>query len=312
MNVLKLLPLFLRAPVYVLPFPNLNRAGLQAWRIKSKLRELKKNEQSVLPEQVRKAINTLEKEGICLIRDFLTESEFKELENAIERLKRSASIRHELGKEGGNIEWTHGNFPIDDAFKIINTKFRMNSALHQIVENYTNRRILFYPEVIYQKLAAPVGVVDKNDVQTVLHADRHYRTVKMFFAVSDHTVESGAFWYSPGSHVMDEMRIKFEKEFSYRAALEKVGRRDAIDSRLLENGRSVIHPELTQRFPPRQICAEKNTLIIADVSGFHKRGLIAEGSSRETIRMIYHYVHTPAWIQKLFNLLKRSPSRYLN
>lgn len=310
--MLRQLFFFLRAPMYVLPFPNLNRAGLQVWRIKSKLRELKENELSVLPEQVRKAISALEKEGICLIQDFLTESEFKELENAIGRLKGSVSIRHELGKEGGNIEWMHGNFPTEDAFSIISTKFRMNSTLHQIIENYTNRKILFYPEVIYQKLAAPVGIVDKNDVQTVLHADRHYRTVKMFFTVSDHTAENGAFWYSPGSHVMDETRVKFEKEFSYRAALEKVERRDAIDSRLFESGRSVIHPELGRRFPPRQICAKKNTLIIADVSGFHKRGLIAEGNSRETLRVIYHYIHAPMWTQKLFNLLKLSPSRYLN
>jgi hypothetical protein len=311
MNILKRAITFLRAPRYVLVTPRLNKLGLQEWRINSKLRELKAK-RGPLPDHARKAICTLEENGICLIHDFLSDSEHQELSKEIELLRKSPSIKRESGKEGGQIEWEHGNFSADLPFAVVNAKFRSNKALQAIVEHYTNRRILFDPEVIYQKLTLPDGVVDKDDVQTVLHADRYYRTIKIFYTVSDHTAENGAFWYSPGSHKMDAERIKFEKDFSYRAALERSGRKGTIDPEMLENGRSVIHPELKNRFPPEQICAKKNTLIIADVSGFHKRGLLSKGCSRETIRIIFHYIHAPLWGQKLLNALRRSPGRYLN
>lgn len=299
------------APRYVLATPSLNKMGLQVWRINSKLKELQTPIDKKQPSAVIDAVEKLERDGICLIPNFLSVSECEQLETEIAIFKESAALKRESGKEGGEIKWEHGNFP-SQGFALVNMSFRNNKTLHAIIEGYTKRKVAFAPEVIYQKLTVPEGFVDKDDIQTVLHADRFYRTIKIFYTVSDHTEQNGAFWYSPRSQVMNAERIGFEKEYSYRSALEKVGRKHIIDKNFFESGRSVIHPRFKEKFPPQQMCTPKNTLMIVDVSGFHKRGLISPGCTRETIRMIYHYVHAPLWAQALLNMFKRAPARYLN
>lgn len=169
-----------------------------------------------------------------------------------------------------------------------------------------------FPEVIYQSLTMPVGEEDNEDIQTVLHADRHYRTLKFFYTISDYCSENGAFWYCPKSHVMNEKRLKYELEYSVRSSLERTGKSHTLSADKLEKGRSVISSDLLRDYEIKQMTAPRNTMIIADVSGFHKRGLIEAGNTRKTIRIIYHYVHSPYFVQKIFSLLGKSPGRYLN
>ena len=274
--VQKFLKIF-SAPRYVLSIPFLNKFGLQELRIFWKLRQLNRGSNTGIAENVLQVVRTLERDGVSIINDFLSHSELDELHSEIERLRKNESTKFEIGKEGGDLRWEHGNFCRQKGFSLIERKFRNNPELKAIVENYTKRKMYSLPEVIYQNLSLPEGLEDADDVQTVLHADRYYRTLKMFYMVSDHTPENGAFWFSSGSQVMDKERIVFEKDYSYRSSLEVTGRRGLLDQNLLKYGRSTLHPDLRKKFPPKQICGKKNTLMIVDVSGFHKRGLINGG-----------------------------------
>ncbi len=300
-----------RSPRYIVNSPFLNSLGIQKLRIKRKLMELKKPEICALDEKSKSHLEELEKNGIVIIKDFLPEEDFQSLLGTINSIREKKLLRSEVGKEGGAVQWEHGYLQAGVS-EVVDKKFRENEFLMKIISNYTRRKFMSLPEVIYQKLFILEKDTDKEDVQTVLHMDRYYRTIKVFYTVSDHTANNGAFWYSPGSQKMSPRRIEFEKEFSLRAAIEKSGHREKIDPNLLQFGRSVIHPDFKNDFKEVQMCAPKNSLMIVDVSGFHKRGLISPGHSRETIRLIYHYLHAPYMFQWLFKKLKKSPGRYLN
>lgn len=309
--LMRFYPLFC-APKYVVSSQLFNKIGGQYLRIKLKIRAYKHKLSEDVPDAVKDIVNTLEEDGICVIENFLNDQEVNQLNKEITSLKQSSALKFETGKEGGEVEWEHGNFSRGSENSIINGKFRENAMLNMVVENYTKRKVLSYPEVIYQKLSMPAGVTDKADIQTVLHSDRYYRTIKIFYMLSDHTTSNGAFWFSPKSQVMDEEKIKYEIDYSSRVSLEMAGKHHLLDEKLTKFGRSTIHPDLVDKFPEKQITGKKNTLMVVDVSGFHKRGLIEENQSRETIRMIYHYIHAPVWSQKLFSLFKMQPGRYLN
>lgn len=300
---------FFKAPKYVLNFPTLNKIGLQKFRISLKLLELKKPQD--LNSESSNLLLELEKNGIVILENYLNSKELDELNEKIEKLRLEKILKHEIGKEGGSVCWEHGNFPHNFS-TLIEEKFRNNKKLINLISSYTRRKFLSLPEVIYQKLSIPLKETDKEDVQTVLHVDRYFRSVKIFYTVSDYTIENGAFWYAPGSHIMSEKRFKYEIEYSIRSSLERTGRADQLDQNLLELGRSTIHPDLRNDFKEVQMCTKKNSLIIVDVSGFHKRGLISPGNSRETIRINYHYLHAPYISQLFLKFLNKSPGRYLN
>ncbi len=302
---------FFKAPRYVLNFPSLNKLGLQSYRIKRKLSELNSKPLFKLKGEDLKIFNELEKNGIVVLKDFLSEQEFFELGTQIETLRKNKMLKREVGKEGGLVQWEHGYFPHDFS-EIVEKKFRKNNFLISIISNYTHRKFLSLPEVIYQNLSILPDEKDSEDVQTVLHVDRYFRTVKVFYTVSDYTSDNGAFWFSPGSHEMTKKRFEYEQEYCVRSSLERTGHKDEIKPELLELGRSIIHPELKKDFQETQMCTPKNSLIIVDVSGFHKRGLIEPGHSRETIRINYHYLHAPYISQWLLKAMKKSPGRFLN
>jgi hypothetical protein len=308
--MLKKLREIIAAPTYVLNYPSLNRLGLQRLRIKCKKVESLKNVH-FQREDFFKAYEALSLNGVAVINNFLSSIEFEKLESDIESLSSSGMLKKEIGKEGGVIEWEHGNFP-NGYSPVVEEKIRKNKDILNLVKGYTRRPLISLPEVIFQALKLPLGCVDNEDIQTVLHADRHYRTIKIFFTITDHTKENGAFWYCSGSHEMTAERMNYEVEYSIRSSLERTGQHEKLLESDLEKGRSIINQDLVRKYELLQIMAPKNSLIIADVSGFHKRGLIKEGETRKTVRLIYHYVHAPVWAQFILKLFKKQPGRYLN
>ncbi|MDB2679980.1 hypothetical protein N9Z16_03160 [Methylophilaceae bacterium] len=314
-SFLKKIIFLFSAPRYVVPSQTLNQLGLQNFRIFIKTHRYFSNDKNIkktLSAYEKKIFEKLSNDGIAIINNFVAEEDLEELNSEIKNLKATGNLKKEFGKEGGSVHWEHGNFPSNQEFPSVDNYFRKNPFLLKLVENYTHRKVISFPEVIYQKLMMPRGAKDEKDIQTILHADRHYRAIKVFYAFSEHSSNNGAFWYSKKSHIMSGERLSFEKDYSCRESLKKNNKSHKIDSNLLENGRNIIRPSLQDQFPPEQMCVPKNSLIIVDVCGFHKRGLMNESSERETLRMIFHYIHAPFWIQRLFKFLKVSPARFLN
>lgn len=116
------------------------------------------------------------------------------------------------------------------------------------------------------------------DPQTNLHADTFHPSVKAWFFLTDVAEDEGPFVYVPGSHLMTEKRLAWEREMSIKAA-ENPDRYSA-------RGSFRIKAEELPRLglgAPRALAVPANTLVVADTVGFHARGFSARPSRRVEI-----------------------------
>lgn len=113
------------------------------------------------------------------------------------------------------------------------------------------------------------------DPQRHLHSDTFHPTVKAWFFLDDVDERKGPFTYVPGSHRMTRARLAAE----YRRSLE------ARDDPLRYSARGSFRwpeeelPALGLP-PPKAFAVPRNTLVIADTSGIHRRGEASEAGVR--------------------------------
>lgn len=135
-------------------------------------------------------------------------------------------------------------------------------GLHAFIGAYA-RRPYFYIQTIFSgvRQAGP-------DVQSYYHVDTFHPTVKSWLLLTPVAAEDAGFTYVPGSHLTNRRREAWERRVSITAAQQR--------DRLTGEGSFRIAEEQIARLgypPPVKLTAEPNTLIIADTSGFHRRGL---------------------------------------
>lgn len=113
------------------------------------------------------------------------------------------------------------------------------------------------------------------DPQRHLHTDTFHPTVKAWLFLDDVDERKGPFTYVPGSHRLTRARLHAQ----YRRSLE--ARKDPIrySARGSLRWREQELKELGLP-PPREFAVARNTLVIADTSGIHRRGEASEPGSR--------------------------------
>lgn len=115
------------APVYVINSPFLNRLGIQNIRIKFKL-ITKSKKVNLIDPLMDRAIKDLDENGITTIENFLSKEEFDIFSKTQKSIEGASFMKHEVGKEGGKVEWSHCNIP-SMYCEIIENKFRKNKDL---------------------------------------------------------------------------------------------------------------------------------------------------------------------------------------
>ena len=118
-----------------------------------------------------------------------------------------------------------------------------------------------------------------------LHADVHYPTAKAWLLLHDVDESNGAFVYAKGSHKMGLGRLLYEYDVSVRVAKAK---REGTMGTILPAGAGRLPIELQLRrmgIRETTLGGKANTLVIANVGGFHRRGEFVEGRRREQIQM---------------------------
>jgi len=118
----------------------------------------------------------------------------------------------------------------------------------------------------------------KPDVQSYFHSDTFHPTVKSWLFLNDVGEDEAAFTYVPGSHRANRRRLAWERKASMEAARSPDPLCQEGSLRILERDlRHLGYPA------PRRLAAAANTLIIADTSGFHARGIPSRASTRVSI-----------------------------
>lgn len=248
--------------------PLLNRLGLHTGRIllASGMAELRRGPLSFTLSAEDKA--TFRRDGFLVKREFLARDEFQRLEEEVRGYRAFGWECH----QGDTI--TH-RLHLD------------HEALQQLP---ATRAFLQHP--IYRGALAWAGahagspifhiqrifnhVTDgPPDPQRHLHTDTFHPTVKSWFFLDDVDERKGPFTYAPGSHRLTRARLVAQ----YRRSLE--ARSDPI--RYSARGSLRWQEEQLAALglpPPKRLTVPRNTLVIADTSGIHRRGDATDSGAR--------------------------------
>lgn len=126
-----------------------------------------------------------------------------------------------------------------------------------------------------------------KDKQNQLHMDRPYPTIKWFLYLNDVTEKNGAFSYVPKSHIPTKEKLQFLYKISC------MGKKSPELEQHLDGGHlgairvSKDNINMEKKYIQemnfeslKSLEYNKMTLIIADTTGFHKRGILEKNSSR--------------------------------
>lgn len=111
------------------------------------------------------------------------------------------------------------------------------------------------------------------DIQRETHRDTIHSTVKVWIFLEDVSLEDGPFEYVVGSHAMNPRRLRWEHRRAL-AACEPDADRDGSFRASPDELRSLALPD------PTPLAVRANTLVLADVRGFHRRGRARAGAER--------------------------------
>jgi hypothetical protein len=121
-------------------------------------------------------------------------------------------------------------------------------------------------------------VKGKSDPQKNLHSDAFHPTMKYWFFLQDVGHNMAPFTYVKGSNKLTFKRLKWEYQKSINMDKEKTSYSKSGSFRVSEDELKSL--DLPQA---REVCVSKNTLVIVNTFGFHRRGDTDKKSTRSEI-----------------------------
>lgn len=238
-----------------------------------------------------------EASGMVVIPNFLAPEQFERLRNYCVTLRNAPSTRYEPNRGQTGLDFTTS--PIvrsagPEAMFVAQT-IAGDARLLDVVGALSRRRIRRPPQIGYQLLTMRDGEQFTPDAETILHADRHYPTVKAYFSLNASTEQNGAYVFAPGSHRLTTARLRYEYVDGIRIA------RSPVKHNLPIPERHVSDMGLTEK----TIITEANTLVISNNFGFHRRGYFAPGAVREQLRLVFHYLEEPFYATAIWSALRQ-------
>jgi hypothetical protein len=209
--------------------------------------------------------------GYIAIENFLSDAEFASLE------KEARAFKGEIREARQGDTLTHRGVLSPDVLqqhpalqKVLDSK--KLSSLARFSSGHF-RAPLYYLEQVKNKYCEGAA-----DPQKTLHNDTFHPSMKVWFFIDDVSPEMGPFTFVPGSHKLDWKRLKWH----YKMSIDAKNNTNALHARgstrySLDDLKQLGLPE------PHAFTVKKNTLLIANVFGIHRRGDSSEKSTRLAI-----------------------------
>ncbi|MDD3443809.1 MAG: phytanoyl-CoA dioxygenase family protein [Zavarzinia sp.] len=203
---------------------------------------------------------TLHRDGFVVKTDFLPAADFAALEAEIRALKAPARECH----QGDTI--THRVLLDEETLASL-------PAARRLLADRRYRRLLGY---VAGRLRVPGQWVQEirsgilpgaPDPQLNLHVDTFQPTMKAWLFLDDVAEDEGPFTYVPGSNRLNLARLAYE----YRRSLDERHSPDVLSARGSLRVPEADLPVLGLP-PARALAVRRNTLVIADTRGLHRRG----------------------------------------
>ena len=229
--------------------------------------------------------NKLIEDGIVVIPNFLPEEEFRQLKKEFDAITLDSAQDPVITKNGSS---EINTYPINkekyDNFPAIKN-FAKNKQLIRLIAVGEGKYV--FKEIESLRLEKSIfGDREKDtDANIEFHADVHFHSHKVLFYMDDVTENEGPFNYCLKSHKNNFDRLLFELKRGQLNDAHKNGWRieNHLDKKFFKN---YFQKLMNQKY---KVTSKSNTLIIANVHGFHKRGEAAKGTERSIIRVPYRY-----------------------
>ena len=220
---------------------------------------------------------TLQRDGIVVIPNFLRPDQFEALKAEFDQTYQQAQVRNayagRYNSEVNKIDFKGGIAPpLTSAFfdhPLLNALLEFGEArkVNRFKPRWSGRVNCWFERILHAGETA-----EKFDPQILLHRDTFFSTHKVIFYMSDVTLEDGPYTYVKGSQRLSLKRLTLEYKNSIKKTPDSSIRAPLSDPKYHK----------MQEYP---VIGKRNTLVITDVFGFHRRGDAHQGRIRETIRM---------------------------
>lgn len=252
----------------------LNAMGLQVMRMKLAHYLYTKKKYEV-PNKLVQNIELFRKNGILQINNFLEADEFEKFREECIKLKNTENLSKFTREQGPNMMYNPNIYELElEKYPVIK-KVLKNETLNSLfktlekkeldISDKGNKTIAVQLQYLVQ---GPEN--GKHDPETDLHADTFFNTHKAWIYLDDVNVENGPFVFVPTSHDI-YLKGRLDREKAYSKDINAKGSRrvdmqELMDIDLQEN----------------VYTCKKNTLVIANTLGYHRRLRGKEGNDRLT------------------------------
>lgn len=297
---------YLRRPRrLVIGGPLANRAGLQAARaMKEQL--VWSLRSAEIPAHLRDPLATLERDGFVAIPDFLHADAVAELDEelaAVDALPRDRFNKVSFGENYGCRLFMVTKRPEYTAFA---RHLSDSPFIYDLACALARRQRTYRPHVNLQWIEKPNPTAPHEDHEynSFLHVDRHYPFLKAFYYLNDVGIDNAPYTYLRGSHAFNWSRLWFEYQLGVRQSSS--GQHGKVDAEQKERDR--VMEELARELAARlnleevPIVGRKNTLIVSNNQGLHRRFEMSGPGPRITANMDFKFFESPA--QRLYPILR--------
>lgn len=251
----------------------MNKMGLQPFRVR-----LAEKRYALRPdltsEEVKEYIDILQRDGVVVIENLLSDEAFATLES--ECLQALSTVSLSKVRQDGPNQYTNIQHHQLTAFPALQKMF--NHPLVEAMFRAAERRPLKLSNIT-RLLERLVQGPDNGtqDPETSLHEDTFHNTFKAWLYITDVELENGPFVYVPQSHD-HEKADRFTKVKAYSLAKNSIHSRRIPKEELAELG-----------LEEKVFRAKKNTFVMANTLGFHRRLRGQDGNERISIAFSARY-----------------------
>jgi hypothetical protein len=265
-----------------------NRAGLQFARIAAMNVDFARRRPPVAAE-LRPYVEAFHRDGAFSIEDFLPEDVFAQVKAEAEAAYEAGLFKSEVVED---------NSVIEESLKVKKARDRFPITWKQVAKNERlaalAAAVVHVPEVSgltvevsYMHKSADAPPPSRLAGTNYIHADVHYPSTKAWLLLDDVDAHNGAFVYAKGSQRLTLARLAYEYDASVRVAKSK---RDGTLRTSIPYGfvRKPTERQL-ERMGIRETVmgGRPNTLVVASVMGFHRRGEFDEGRWRKQLQITF-------------------------
>jgi hypothetical protein len=250
--------------------PLLNRLGAQVLRTVA-ARAIY-NFAPVSTAGIEQPLSVLQRDGILVWPNFLRSDNFQKLEGECLQLKRIRGPFPSL-KFGPN---NNGRIFVKDIdYELVPTIYGLlkDARLHALLEAAERRSLGELSQIALVECLTQGASELVTDPQTRLHSDIFFSCHKVWFYITDVALKDGPFAFVKGSHRLSLQHLYNVYKDSCRRSKED------------DPSRRVSPDEVARIEPEAIITCPRNTLVIANTCGYHRRIQGEAGRERWSIHL---------------------------